>query len=90
MTTDGSGNLYASVDGALSEYPPNSTTAQSLLASINIASFAVDSAGDIFAEVPGPDAFQLEEFHAGSNTPSRVIGGSNTQLQSPNEITVTP
>jgi hypothetical protein len=90
MATDAAGNLYVLVSGALSEYAPASTTAQSLLPGVDVSSFAVDAKGDIFAEVSAGATFQLEEFPAGSSTPGTTISGSNTQFGAPGAITVAP
>ena len=63
------------------KFAPGATTYTTVLPSVSVGAFALDSQDNIYAEVPtSPTTFQIEEFLAGSTTPTRIIGGSNTTL----------
>ena len=73
------------------KFAPGATTSTTVLPSVGVGAFASGFAGNIYAEVPtSPTTFQIEEFLAGSTTPTRIIGGSNTTLVIPAGITVLP
>jgi hypothetical protein len=95
---DAAGNLYAIQNtssaagpGTLVKFAAGSMTPTTVLPAVSVGAFALDSQGNIYAEVPtSSTAFQIEEFPAGSTTPSRIIGGSSTMLAIPAGITVLP
>jgi hypothetical protein len=100
LVGDAAGNLYAleypsasgnAGPGTLVKFAPGATTYTTVLPSVGVGAFALDTQGNIYAEVPtSPTAFQIEEFLSGSTTPTRIIGGSSTMLVIPAGITVLP
>ncbi len=90
MATDAAGNLYVLVSGSLEEFAVKSTSPQSVLPGVDVASFALDSQANIYTEVGTGSTFAIEEFPAGSTVPARQITGSNTELAAPGGIGVTP
>jgi len=82
IDTDVAGNLYALIYPNLYEFAPGATTGKQLLAGYRISGFAVDDAGDIYADVEasasGP--LSLEYFPAGSSSPTQIIEGSKAML----------
>jgi hypothetical protein len=97
MISDASGNLYAVTQrqtvtgmtyGQLLEYVSGSTY-QEILLGVNVAGFTMDSAGNVYAEVPtSATSFQLEEFPPNSTTPSNTV--SSPSLTTPSGILVVP
>jgi hypothetical protein len=98
LVGDSAGNLYALYSASagtppttLVKFAPNATTWTTVLPGVTVSAFALDSEGDIYAEVPtSSSAFQIEEFLAGSTSATRVIGGSSTNLTVPAGIAVQP
>jgi hypothetical protein len=84
LVGDVSGNLFAltgyGAHNGLVKYGPGSTVPETLLSGVQIIRFTVDARDNIYAIVPSPSGYQIEEFPAGSSTPSNIIGGSNTGL----------
>lgn len=100
LVGDVAGNLYAleypsasgnNGPGTLVKFAPGATTYTTVLPSVSVGAFALDSHDNIYAEVPtSPTTFQIEEFLAGSTTPTRIVGGSKTTLVIPAGIAVLP
>ena len=97
IACDGSGNfyglLYEGVSPAeLLEFAPGSTTGRQILPNVPISTFTVDDAGDIFvaSQTSNTAPMAIEEFPAGSTTPTNVITGPATQLTDGVEQIVVP
>ena len=97
IACDGSGNLYGLLYGGVSpagllEFAPGSTTGRQILPNIPISTFTVDDAGDIFvaSQTSNNAPMAIEEFPAGSTTPTNVITGPATQLTGGVEQIVVP
>ena len=75
------GDLYVLKDTSIIRYGLTGSAPTNILPGISIGAFALDSRGDIFAEVAaeGQQA-SIEEFQSGITVPNRVISGPNTQL----------
>ncbi|HTA40602.1 MAG TPA: hypothetical protein VK760_16080 [Candidatus Acidoferrales bacterium] len=84
LDVDASGNLYVATGGQLFEFAPGATTGTQLLPSVAINRFAVDDPGDIYVvqDASGNASGSVTYFPAGSTTPSRTLGGSNTMIYS--------
>jgi hypothetical protein len=85
---DAHGNLFAVDDDTpastgLLEYPAGSTAPVPLLQGISIAAVAIDSGGNIYAEVTSGSGCAIEEFPPGGSTPTRTIAGPAAGLGPP-------
>lgn len=97
LLADAAGDVYAtfgagtySFANGVWEWPAGSTTPQWLLPGLPVKAFALDSAGNVYADVPTiENNFAIEVFSA-ARTPVATISGTRTRLGYPTGIAVTP
>jgi hypothetical protein len=96
MMADAAGDLFAvhqaarnAPAGTLIKFTAGSWARQPVLPNISVAAFTMDTAANVYAEVPtSPTAFEIEKFAPGSTTPSNTLTSSS--LTTPMGITVVP
>jgi hypothetical protein len=82
-------NVYSFSDG-IWKLPAESATPQWFLPGLPVKAFALDAAGNVYAEVPTIENNFAVEIFSPAGSPIATIAGTKTRLGYPSGITVTP